>query len=332
MRAVPRHFRLAASSVSRFALFVASSRLSPASSAGRGSDRSSGRGARRPRPHPGHQDADDRRLRPARLSERRRQHHLVHRRAAEVDRRQRLRAGRGPRARPSRLRQRQVNGFVFAAAQNMKGVVSTQAHRRRHRLQRQRRRRGYTRARGRGTGTPDGNVRAPGRVRAHGAESQIDRHQPAQVGRLRSGRRDITAGRRDDARRSSVLVAAGVGQLGRTRWQPRRCHVSRGVHRLPAGQRRADADRDQHDDRLPVDRPAEALCGSSGHRCARSATSPPGSGADAPAPVAAAPTIEATRSPRASGSCAAPATRSSSSSTITSRCSRCTPARRTPRP
>ena len=69
----------------------------------------------------------------------------------------------------SRLRQRQVNGFVFAAAQNMKGVVSTQGNRRRHRVQHQRRRCGHTCARSHGTRAPDGDVRAPGHVRAHGA-------------------------------------------------------------------------------------------------------------------------------------------------------------------
>ena len=85
-----------------------------------------------------------------------------------------------------------------------------------------------------------------------------------------------------------------------------------------AGERRADADRPQHDDRLPVDRAEQALCRSTGHRCAHRRPVSSGGGAGrAGARAAGADHRGDRRSPRASGSCAAPATRCCSSSTIT---------------
>ena len=95
----------------------------------------------------------------------------------------------------SRVRQRQINDFVFAAAQNMKGVVSTQAIDGDVGVQHQRRRRRNTRARGRGARAADGVARPSGRVRPHGAESEIDGQQPPHVGRAGTGRCDHSARR-----------------------------------------------------------------------------------------------------------------------------------------
>ena len=132
----------------------------------------------------------------------------------------------------TRVRQRQVNDFVFAAAQNMKGIVSTQSL----------------------DGDVAFNINAAGAAtRAPAAAARARRMeslahpvvfvhmamnpkstvtQPPQVGRPRTGRCDVPAGRRDDARDSPVVIAARLGQLGRPGRQPRRRHVSRGVHRL----------------------------------------------------------------------------------------------------
>ena len=107
--------------------------------------RPSGRRARRRRArrsgsHPGDQDADDRRLRPARLSERRRQHHVLDRRPAEMDRHQRLHTRRGPRARPLARASASDQRLRVRGRRANEGRRVDASHRRRRRVQHQRRR------------------------------------------------------------------------------------------------------------------------------------------------------------------------------------------------
>jgi glyoxylase-like metal-dependent hydrolase (beta-lactamase superfamily II) len=81
---------------------------------------------------------------------------------------------------------------------------------------------------------------------------------------------------------------------GRPRRKSRRRHLSRGVHRLRARERRADANGIQHDDRFPIDRAEQTLCRSTGHRRHVRKTSRPAGGACGTGARAASPTIEAT--------------------------------------
>ena len=219
----------------------------------------------------------------------------------------------------SRVRQRQINDFVFAAAAQHEG----------RRLAR-RRIDGEVAFNINAAGTATRAPAAAARARrmeslAHpvvfvhmALNPKSTRGQPPHVGRTGAGGCHHSARRRADARGPPVLVASGVGELGWTGHQPRRRHLSGRLHRIRAGERRADADRPQHDDRLPVDRAEQAVCRSTGHRRARSTT--------CQLRLRCGPRRRRCRrrrpsrrrqSPRASGSCAAPATRCCSSSTIT---------------